>query len=225
MKAKLVFSLAMCLASGALVALVGYRVIASLRDASAGAVPHGAASEPDREYQKLPRDSSSDWMTSFTLTERSGKEIQWKDLEGKVRVTSFFFSSCPANCLQQNLKIREIQQAYQGKDVVFLSITCDPDIDTPERLREYATRLQADPNQWLFLTGSLVYIRRVAGELFSVALDKQTHTERLIVSDKWGNNRGSFLWNKLDEVTQLKLLVEQLLAENQPPASTKENAQ
>jgi cytochrome oxidase Cu insertion factor (SCO1/SenC/PrrC family) len=105
---------------------------------------------------------------------------------------------------------------------VFLSITCDPDIDTPERLSEYANRLEADPQQWLFLTGRLIYIRRVAGELFSVALDKQTHTERLIVCDKWGNTRGSFLWNKLDEVTQLKLLVDKLLTETEPPATTKE---
>ena len=60
--------------------------------------------------------------------------------------------------------------------------------------------------QWLFLTGELIYIRRVAGELFGVPLDKQTHTERLIVSDKWGNIRGTFHWNKLDEMTELKLL-------------------
>src|SRR5687767_585913 len=103
MKTKLYFSLMMCLASGALLALVGYRVVAGLRDSAAGVVKSGGSSEPDPEYQKLPPDSQADWMTGFTLTERSGKEIQWKALEGKVRVTSFFFSSCPANCLQQNL--------------------------------------------------------------------------------------------------------------------------
>jgi len=218
MKTKLLISFSMFLASGVVLAVVGYRVIASLRDAQSVA-KNGSSSEPDPEYQKLPPDSSSDWMTGFTLTERSDKEVAWQDLAGKVRITSFFFSSCPANCLQQNLKVREIQQGFQGQDVVFVSITCDPDIDTPERLREYANKLQADPNQWLFLTGRLVYIRRVAGELFSVALDKQTHTERMIVCDKWGNVRGSFLWNKLDEVTQLKLLVTKLLAEDQPPSA------
>ena len=53
-------------------------------------------------------------MTGFTLTERSGKPVQWKDLAGKVTVTSFFFSACPATCLQQNQKVREIQQAFRG---------------------------------------------------------------------------------------------------------------
>jgi protein SCO1 len=156
-------------------------------------------------------------MEGFTLTERSGKEVQWKDLEGKVRVVSFFFSSCPANCLQQNLKVREIQRAYAGKDLACVSITCDPDIDSPPRLREYAAKLEAPDDQWLFLTGRLIYIRRVANELFGVALDKQTHTERLIVCDKWGRQRGAFLWNRLDEMAQLRLLVDKLLAETEPP--------
>ena len=113
----------------------------------------------------------------------------------------------------------EIQRAYSGKDVVCVSITCDPDTDSPERLREYAVKLEAPPDQWLFLTGRLIYIRRVASELFKVALDKQTHTERLIVCDKWGNIRGSFLWNRLDEMAELRLLVDKLLAETERPSS------
>ena len=82
-----------------------------------------------------------------------------------------------------------------------------------------AGEVVGEHDQWLFLTGKLIYIRRVAGELFSVALDKQTHTERLIVCDKWGKIRGTFMWNKLDEMAQLRLLVDQLLAETQPPSA------
>ena len=212
-------SFALFVASGALMTALGYYAITG-RSVITGHTEyrHGSAAERDMSYQKLPTDSGSDWLTGFTLTERSGREIQWQDLVGKVRVTNFFFSSCPATCLQQSQKVGEIQKAYAGKDVVFLSITCDPDTDDPERLREYANKLGADQEQWLFLTGRLIYIRRVATELFRVALDKQTHVERLIVSDKWGNMRGEFHWSKLDEVTQLKLLVDKLLAETAPPA-------
>ena len=85
--------------------------------------------------------------------------------------------------------MRDLARAYAGKDVVFVSITCDPDIDSPERLREYAAKLEAPTEQWLFLTGRLIYIRRVAAELFNVALDKQTHSERFIVCDKTGEIR------------------------------------
>jgi protein SCO1 len=204
-------SFALFLASGALMTALGYYAL-NVRGNS------GSVSVPDPEYQKLPADSEGDWLKGFTLTERSGREVQWEDLAGKVRVTNFFFSSCPATCLQQSQKVGELQNAFAGKDAVFLSITCDPDTDDPERLREYANKLGADADQWLFLTGRLIYIRRVASELFTVALDKQTHVERLIVTDKWGTHRGQFHWNKLDEITRLKLLVEKLLAETKPPA-------
>jgi protein SCO1/2 len=200
------------LATGGAGLVLGSMYIESLRNTP------GGVSEPDPEYRRVPPDAGSPWMTGFTLTDRSGKQVRWADLHGQVTVTSFFFSSCPAICLQQNQKVREIQQAYQGRDVRFVSITCDPEIDTPERLREYADRLQADRVQWHFLTGDLPYIRRVAGELFAVPLDKQTHSELLLVGDKWGNIRGRYHWNKLDEVTQLKQLVDRLLIETEEPA-------
>src|SRR5581483_8579464 len=159
-------SFAAFLVSGVIFAAVGYRMVSQLRDGRPAATGQGSEAAVDREYQKLPSDSQEGWMDGFTLTERSGREVKWSDLEGKVRVVSFFFSSCPANCLRQNQKIGEIQRAYGGKDLVCVSITCDPDIDSPERLREYAAKLEAPVDQWLFLTGRLIYIRRVASELF-----------------------------------------------------------
>lgn len=201
------------LASGTLLAVMAYRVAAN---SQAKSLPH--VTTLDAEYQKVPSDGASDWMDTFTLTERSEKTVHWTDLEGQVRIVSFFFSSCPASCLQQNTKLRDLDRAYAGKNIKLLSITCDPDIDSPERLREYATKLEASPDQWLFLTGRLVYIRRVAGELFQVALDKQTHSEKFIVCDKWGHIRGRFTWNKVDEMAELRLLVDKLLTETEPPA-------
>jgi protein SCO1 len=220
----LVVSLAGLVLSGVLFAVTAIRVAANWRDSRTGAVAHGSEAVVDADYQKMPADGASDWMEDFTLTERSGKQVRWSDLEGKVRVASFFFSSCPASCLQQNLKIRDIQRAYAAKDVVCVSITCDPDIDSPDRLREYATKLEASPDRWLFLTGPLKYIRRVASEMFNVALDKQTHSERLFVCDKWGNVRGGFLWNRLDDMAQLRLLVDKLLVETEPPAEFRDDA-
>jgi protein SCO1/2 len=208
--------LAACLASGVLASVMGYRVIAGLNESA------GSVSEPDPEYQKMPADAKTDWMTGFTLVERSGKPVSWQDFAGKVRVTNFFFATCPGTCLQQNRNVQSIQQAYEGQDVVFLSITCDPDNDTPERLREYAEKLKADRQQWLFLTGRQSYIERLATEMFEVSLARTqegpTHSERLIVADKWGNVRGAFEWNDLAKMTQLRQLVDTLLVETEPPA-------
>lgn len=210
--------LAAFVASGALFAVMAYRLIAnSSQGERHSAMRPGAATAIDAEYQQLPADSQGDWLEGFTLVERSGRTVKWDDLQGKVRIVSFFFSSCPASCLQQNLKTRDLARAYAGKDVAFVSITCDPDTDSPERLREYATKLEAPADNWWFLTGRLVYIRRVAAELFNVALDKQTHSERFIVCDQTGKIRETFLWNKLDEMAQLRIVVDKLLAEPASP--------
>ena len=78
------------LATGGAGLVLGSMYIERLRNTS------GSVSEPDPEYQRVPADADSPWMTGFTLTERSGKQVAWADFQGKVTVTSFFFSSCPA---------------------------------------------------------------------------------------------------------------------------------
>ena len=176
---------------------------------------YGSSSEPD--YQQLPSSAQASWLKSFTLTERSGKRVGTQDLQGKVHVTNFFFSTCPGPCLSQNKKFEEIQLQYGEKGVQFLSISCDPKVDDPARLRAYATKFRIKGDSWWFLTGDLTYIRRIAAEVYQVMLDKQTHTERFLVSDKWGNLRGQFHWSKPAEMTDMKALLDKLLAETSPP--------
>jgi cytochrome oxidase Cu insertion factor (SCO1/SenC/PrrC family) len=187
----------------------------------AAAIGVGSQSEPDLSYLNKPADASQPFLSTFTLTDQSGKAVASKGLAGEVHVTNFFFSSCPGTCLQQNQKIREIAREFGPKGVRFLSITCDPEIDSPERLREYAAKLEVDTRHWLFLTGDLTYIRRVAGEIYRIPLDKQTHSERFFVTDKWGNIRENFAWNKLDEITRMKSLLVKLQAETDEPADLK----
>jgi cytochrome oxidase Cu insertion factor (SCO1/SenC/PrrC family) len=181
----------------------------------------GSQGEPDLSYLNQPADASQSFLEHFTLTDQAGKTVASKQLAGEVYVTNFFFSSCPGTCLQQNQKIREIASEYGTKGVRFLSISCDPDIDSPDRLREYAAKLEADTRHWSFLTGELGYIRRVAGEIYRIPLDKQTHSERFFVTDKWGNIREHFAWNKLDQITQMRSLIDKLLAETDEPADLK----
>jgi cytochrome oxidase Cu insertion factor (SCO1/SenC/PrrC family) len=179
----------------------------------------GSQAEIDPAYLKPPPDAAAKFLADFTLTDQSGRQLSSKDLRGKVYVTNFFFSTCPGTCLQQNQKIQEIERQYGPKGVRFVSITCDPETDDPQRLRQYATKLDADTEHWSFLTGQLLYIRRVASEVYQVALDKQTHSERFFVTDKWGKIRGNFEWNRLDEITQMRLLLDELLAETEQPKS------
>jgi protein SCO1 len=175
----------------------------------------GSSSEPD--YRELPSSASAQWLTSFTLTERSGRKLGTADLAGRVYVTNFFFSSCPGPCRTQNKKFEEIQLEYGERGVQFLSISCDPEVDDPARLRKYAKDFQVKDDHWWFLTGDLLYIQRIAAEVYQVMLDRQTHTERFLVTDKWGNQRGQFHWGKPEQMTDMKTLLDKLLAETSPP--------
>ena len=76
----------------------------------------------------------------------------------------------------------------------------------------------ADPEHWKFLTGDMLLLRRIGAEIYVVPVDTQTHSEHLIVIDKWGQPRGRFRWrNHPEELVELRELLPKLLDETEPP--------
>lgn len=157
-------------------------------------------------------------LTRFTLTDRSGKKIRSQDLAGKVQVVSFFFSACPTACPRQNRQVETLVKEFGTQGVKFVSITCDPDTDSPAVLADYARQYHSPADQWYFLTGELKYLRRVGAEIYLVPVDKQVHSEKLIVVDRWGKVRGRYHWEEAAGIAELKRQVKSLLAEKSPPA-------
>ena len=150
-----------------------------------------------------------EWLSRFELTERSGKTVKSEELLGQPYVVSFFFSTCPSICVQQNQKLKELQDEFEGEGVKFVAISVDPETDTPERLREYAARFGADPEQWLFMTGDLTYIRRIGAEIYRQPVDQKFHSERFVLVDPKGEIEGFYSW---PEEAQLKKLKEKIRA-------------
>ena len=150
-------------------------------------------------------------VENFTLIERSGEPFESDSLRGKVWVASFFFVTCPGICLKMNQTIADLQKELDP-EVRFVSITVDPDNDTPESLRAYADRLGAN-DRWLFLTGSMRDIQDVANDSFQVAAAPAAHSERLMVVDRQGRVRGSFMVSEGAQMTLLKRKIAELLKE------------
>ncbi len=101
----------------------------------------------------------------FTLTNQDGKRLALKDLRGKVLAITFIFASCADTCPLLTAKMAGIQNrlgADFGPKVHFVSITVDPERDTPEILKQYAEAHQANSAGWAFLTGTPAEIREVA---------------------------------------------------------------
>jgi protein SCO1 len=101
----------------------------------------------------------------FTLTQQNGKRLALKELRGKVLAITFIFASCADTCPLLTAKLVDIQNRLGsdfGPKVYFVSITVDPERDTPDVLKRYAEAYKVNPAGWAFLTGTPAEIRDVA---------------------------------------------------------------
>lgn len=153
-------------------------------------------------------------VAPFTLTAQSGQAFNSAELEGQIWVASFFFANCPGECTVLNQRIARLQEELADVPVRFVSISVDPEFDTPERLEEYAERIGADVPRWVFLTGTMDDVSQVALESFKVSVGLRTHTDRLILVDRQGRVRGRFRGTADADVEMLKRKVAEVTTES-----------
>lgn len=135
------------------------------------------------------------WLKEFELTERSGRTMKSEDLRGEPYIVCFFFSTCPGTCTRQSNQMQLLQSKFKNKPIKFVSITVDPDIDTPEVLTEYADKFQAIKDKWMFLTGPIEYIMRIGAEKFFLGgVEKRGHPDRFCLVNAEGDVVGSYDW-------------------------------
>ncbi|MGA8697984.1 MAG: SCO family protein [Xanthobacteraceae bacterium] len=100
----------------------------------------------------------------FTLTSQDGAQIALADLRGKVVAVAFIYTLCSTTCPVLTPMMSFVQDQLGpdfGKKIAFISITVDPERDTPEVLKEYAQTFGANLAGWAFLTGAPDAIRDV----------------------------------------------------------------
>src|SRR5436189_2356917 len=168
-------------------------------------------------------------LKQFELTERNGTTFRSADMRGRVWVATYFFTSCPGQCLRLNANLQVLNAEPALKDVTWVSISCDPDTDTLETLRLYADRFQADPKRWLFCRGDLDYVKRIAKGM-DLYLSLKGHQDVAIVIDKTGKRRGMFDATSESQCNRLKAKLLECRAEKPPndlvttgPATGKES--
>lgn len=119
-------------------------------------------------------------VPEFSLIERSGRRVTLTDLRGTVWVTNFIYTECTETCPLQSLQLSRLQEEFAGSpDLRLVSITVDPEHDTPKVLARYAERYRADPRRWLFLTGPKGAIYALAKAGFKLGVQDASPSARL----------------------------------------------
>jgi protein SCO1/2 len=142
----------------------------------------------------------------FTLTSQDGEEVTLAALRGRVVAVTFIYASCPDICPMLTDKLARVQDklgADFGSKIAFVSITTDPERDTPDVLKRYAEAFDANLAGWSFLTGKPAAVLDVARR-YGVAVAKAAdggldHTMLTTLVDRQGIMRVQYLGYRFDE--------------------------
>ena len=165
------------------------------------------------------------YVKPFSFTNQDGKIITQKDVNGKVYVAEYFFTTCRGICPKLNNNMKQLFTEYKTEpDFLILSHTVDPETDSVQRMKHYADSLGADSKTWFFLTGrkdSLYNAARVSYLLDdpknnNTNISQQfIHTQFFALVDKSGRVRKICDGLKKDEIAELKTDINNLLKEKE----------
>jgi protein SCO1/2 len=132
-------------------------------------------------------------VPDFSFTSQTGETVTREDLLGNIWIADFIFTRCPNPCPIMSERMQELQEAIKkkGGKVRLVTVTVDPEHDTPEVLAAYGKRYEADPAIWKLLTGEPEAIREFVtrGMLQPLARDQAdvpVHSQRFLVVDSDG---------------------------------------
>ena len=155
-------------------------------------------------------------LPDFRLVERNRQTLGLVDLKGKVWIADFVFTRCPGPCPRMSSQMASLQSDFRAEDNLRLvSISVDPEFDTPEVLAQYADRFQADQWRWLFFTGDKTAIHQLAksGFLVGGVDDVTLHTTRFVLVDCQGRVRGYYSSSDEEDLQKLRNDARKLLRE------------
>ena len=161
-------------------------------------------------------------VSSFNLINQNGDSISEKTFEGKIYVTDFFFTTCPGICPKMTSNMEIIQSKFLNQDdVLLLSHSVTPNIDSVSVLKEYAEDKGVISNKWHLATGDLEHIYRLGREEYFVEedlglekdWDEFLHTENFVLVDKNKHIRGIYNGINKASVNQLIADIRTLLKE------------
>ena len=151
-------------------------------------------------------------IADFELTNQNGEKITNKNYKDKIYVADFFFTRCQTICIAMAYNMSELQDFYKNDDdILFLSHSVTPVIDSVAALKEYADRKGVIDGKWNITTGAKTHIYELARKSYFAVLDEGTgdendfiHTEQFVLVDKEKRIRGYYDGTEKEDMEKLK---------------------
>ena len=149
-------------------------------------------------------------ISDFILTNQNGKEITQADYKDKIYVADFFFTTCQDICPVMTKNMYELQEELKNdNEILLLSHTVIPEVDTVKRLKEYAIENNVDDSKWNLVTGDKKQIYELARKSYLAVEDSNfnefdmIHTENFMLIDKEKQIRGFYDGTNSEEINRL----------------------
>jgi len=150
--------------------------------------------KPKEEAPRAETPSTALRIPDVSVLDQNGKALNfYTDLvRGKVVAINFVFTTCTTICPPLTATFRRVQQqlAEQNSSAQLISVSVDPAIDTPERLRDFAAKFKAEPG-WAFVTGNTSDISSLLQQLGVAVTNKNDHTPMILI----GNDEAGY-WTR-----------------------------
>tara|TARA_R110002049_G_scaffold73774_4_gene190509 strand:- start:736 stop:1416 length:681 start_codon:yes stop_codon:yes gene_type:complete len=151
-------------------------------------------------------------IADFELTNQNGNKITNKTYKDKIYVADFFFTRCQTICIAMAYNMSELQDFYKNDDdIMFLSHSVTPVIDSVSVLKEYAERKGVIDGKWNVTTGTKKHIYELARKSYFAVLDEGNgdendfiHTEQFVLVDKERRIRGYYDGTEKEDMIKLK---------------------
>ncbi|HDX9589817.1 SCO family protein [Bacillus sp. WLY-B-L8] len=127
-------------------------------------------------------------VQSFQYINQNGEKFGTKDLKGKVWVADLVFTNCQTVCPPMTANLAKLQRMAKEEklDVQFVSFSVDPEVDKPEKLKEFVQKFTDDTKNWNLLTGySQDEIEKFAKDNFKTLVDKPENQDQVIHGTKF----------------------------------------
>lgn len=173
------------------------------------------------DQSRLPQRSI---VKAFTFTDENGKKFTNDDMEGKVCVVNYFFTTCQSVCPIMNGNMQKVYNEFKNDDnFLIVSHTCQPEVDSVPLLKAYAQQMGSDEKHWVFVTGRKDSLYSMARFSYGIDDPKNAvnnieddfiHSQFFALIDKNGKVRGGVYDGTVKEdVEKLKVDIRELLKE------------